>query len=65
MSSAYSNKDFEMTMTCNECGATDIQKGGFGECVAQAKANGWIIRKIDGDWVHYCCEKCFQGLPNA
>jgi len=30
----------------------------FSGATKEARENGWIITKIDGDWCHFCSKEC-------
>jgi hypothetical protein len=48
----------ELIAECTECGATSY--GGtleWTDFIEELKEDGWRIRKIDGEWFHYC-EDC-------
>ena len=31
----------------------------FRDCQEMLKEDGWISRKIDGEWYDFCCEECY------
>lgn len=31
-------------------------------CQAELKEQGWISRKIDGEWYDFCCEECYKSF---
>ena len=32
----------------------------FNKVNGRAKNNGWITRKVNGKWVDFCCEQCYD-----
>ena len=54
-------EDGEFVCECNECGIEEF--GGtmedFREFVQQLKDTGWKIRKLEGEFMHFCpdCER--------
>jgi len=54
-------EDFgDMEITCDMCGSNDIYDPAFKVALQEAKDDGWIIRKIDGDWRHFCDIECHK-----
>lgn len=56
----YSPSDQSMTIECDNCGELAVFYGNFHECIAQAKADDWIIFK-DSDvdeFVHFDKPEC-------
>ena len=54
-------------ITCDREGcSSDFTHDGFDghydivEACKEARAFGWVIKKIDGEWVHYCCTGCYE-----
>jgi hypothetical protein len=54
----YQKKDETMDMECDTCGTNEVFDGDFDECIAEAKDEGWIVRKDGDEWVHYCDVGC-------
>ena len=58
------NYDRDWGFTCEHCGQT--VGGDFGgaedfyESLALKKSEGWISRKIDGEWFDFCSEECYK-----
>ena len=48
----------EFEIICDGCGSNDIFSSYFDESLADAKDDGWIFAKDDGDWVHFCDMEC-------
>ena len=42
------------TASCDHCCIQEEFDGDFDEIVRQMKENGWKIRKVDDDWLHFC-----------
>jgi hypothetical protein len=49
----------EITIVCDGCGdGIDTLETDFDQALTSAKAVGWVPRKVDGEWKHYCCPGC-------
>lgn len=51
--------DDEISFECDACGAElHTEQSGFDAAKEMAKREGWKIRKIVGEWMHFCegCE---------
>lgn len=57
MSFKYNKKNEEGFMTCDECGTEDSHSGDFKESVQQFRDDGWIVEKVDDEWI-YTCPDC-------
>ena len=56
-----SDFDKDWGFECDQCGQT--VGGGiydFDESLELRKQEGWINRKIDGEWYSFCCEDCYK-----
>lgn len=56
-----SDFDRDLGFECDYCGQT--VGGGiydFEESLECKKREGWINRKIDGEWLSFCCEDCWN-----
>ena len=59
------DRDFEnIQVECDECGEQYIYdcRGcpDFKGCQNEIKSEGWISRKIDGEWHDFCCQECYE-----
>lgn len=49
---------------CDQCGANEVYEfengPDFSGCQEYLKENGWVSRKIDGEWHDFCCQECLQ-----
>jgi Fe2+ or Zn2+ uptake regulation protein len=58
MTLLYDHPSKELTLWCDGCGEAEvIQLGGVSEFVdfiEVAKENGWLIKKINDEYCHYC-----------
>ena len=56
-----SDYDKDFGFECDVCGQT---VGGdpydFEESLELRKREGWINRKIDGEWLSFCSEECWE-----
>lgn len=34
----------------------------FADCQAEIKDEGWISRKINGEWYDFCCKECLNAF---
>lgn len=51
----------QITFECDECGGDcDTGEDDFMAALEQIKSEGWIIKKIGGDWLHFCRIECFK-----
>lgn len=55
------------TISCDREGcSSDIVNDGFDGypdfmgAIDDARKEGWIIKRIDGDWYHFCSQECFE-----
>lgn len=40
---------------CDHCSnAEELEADDFQEAVSEMKQDGWLITKLDGEWVHLC-----------
>jgi len=46
----YGKYDLE----CDSCGESEVNMDSFDDALNYAKENGWKIKKINGEWKHYC-----------
>lgn len=53
--------DFDFGFECENCGET-IGGGlyDFHDSRTLMKFEGWISRKINDDWLNFCCENCLK-----
>lgn len=53
--------DKEDGFECDYCGET---VGGnpldFHDSVTEKKAQGWLSRKVNGEWYDFCCADCYK-----
>jgi len=50
-----------ITFICDYCQKVfDIEVNSFSEALAEAKSVGWIMRKNENDWLHFCCYDCLH-----
>ena len=54
----YDNLFEKMTMSCDNCPEEYTIEGIFSECFDVAKDDGWIIKKVNNEWLHFCCKEC-------
>ena len=48
-----------MEIECDNCGSgVEIECSDFSDGIREAKNKGWIMKKVDGDYEHYCCKEC-------
>ena len=53
--------DFDLGFECENCGET-IGGGlyDFDESRELMQNEGWLSRKINGEWLNFCCEECLK-----
>ncbi len=49
-------------ITCDYCGKEKVYTGAFLESIDKMKKNGWIIIKINLEWMHFCSKKCYENF---
>ena len=55
----------ECEISCDCCGLdTTINSSDFSEINQELKEEGWIFKKIDGEWYDFCCLECYQAFIN-
>lgn len=59
MTCNYDNNEGIMTFECDQCGEEETFCDTFGEAAQRAKKNDWWIRKVNGEWVHFCSKQCY------
>ena len=32
----------------------------FYDVIKKLKSSGWIVKKVGGEWLHYCCKLCSE-----
>lgn len=59
----------EMELVCDKCGQESPSYDGdsFDQMISEAKADGWVISRINGHWNHDCpsCAKDESALAAA
>lgn len=59
------NYNFENgEVVCDFCEAENSYDGSFQECIDQIKEDGWLIRKIEDEWVHFCSKECYENYKD-
>lgn len=56
------NPEGEMTVECDfmdrftkkACVNEEVYTGDWQECIDQAKEDGWKVKKVNGEWQHFC-----------
>lgn len=53
--------DFEhCDITCDNCNKSqNIDDIDYTEINKELKMFGWVIKYIDGEWLDFCCQKCY------
>jgi len=61
------DRDFDnCDCECDYCGQSEtVYSTDYKEINEELRGMGWIIRKIDGEWVEFCCHECFQKYING
>ncbi len=54
----FINSAAHMTIECDICGEITEFDGDFKYCISEAKAAGWIVKKHNGEWYHFCSSEC-------
>jgi ribosomal protein L31 len=53
------------TCVCDECDyETTIDSTNYSDINEELRDNGWITRKINGEWHEFCSEECFKKYLN-
>lgn len=54
--------DFDQCyVTCDGCGKTKTIDGtDYSDVNAELRDRGWIVRKIDNEWMDFCCMDCYK-----
>ena len=68
--SSQAYKPFYVEYTCDGVGCQseerfDLEDDGWvdwGYFNTELKEQGWITRKIDGDWMHFCSRTCWKSV---
>lgn len=61
MSFQRDGRNGPITFECDNCqGDHDTGEDDFREALAQAKSEGWWIKKIGDEWKHFCSRDCFK-----
>lgn len=57
--SPYRDKNGCLVFYCINCDEHfESDERDFNQAWDEAKEQGFFARKIDGQWVHFCCEDC-------
>lgn len=56
------SRDGDIVFECDNCGDTEeTHMTVFTEAIKHVKnTEGWWIRNIDNEWVHFCSRDCFE-----
>ena len=56
------DRDFEdCSVTCDMCGKTKtVDSMDYSDINEELRSEGWIIKKIDGEWLEFCCYDCYR-----
>lgn len=55
--------DNEIITKCDECGEEITQPTtNYHENAVALKEEGWVFRKVGGEWYHFCSESCFEAF---
>lgn len=54
---SYGDIEFE----CDGCGdGLETHTDEWADAKALLDSEGWLTRKIDGEWKHFCCRTCME-----
>ena len=56
----YDKNISELIVSCDECSEDgSFQADSFSEAIAEAKSDGWIVRRLPAnEWAHFCSKEC-------
>lgn len=52
----FDNTFETMEVECDKCSHQEELEGDYMSCIEEMKSNGWKIKKLNDEWVHYCTE---------